>query len=230
METPAEQGFGAQVRRQRGALLVLGALGAILLGIAIGALIRLPLDGDPQPDPNAVDIGFLQDMSVHHTQAVEMAGIALLRSTDTEVRRIAYDILTTQQSQVGRMQGWLQLWDQPVQAVDGYMGWMAETGGHGHGGQADGDSGPVTAMPGMATREELNALRDASSPAADTLFLSLMLRHHQGGMPMMEYAAEHAATTAVRTLAAGMVASQRNESDLLTTMLTARGGTPLPLN
>ncbi|MFD6159667.1 DUF305 domain-containing protein [Nocardia sp. NPDC060256] len=226
-----ESGLGAQVRRQRTALLVLGVLGAILIGVAIGTLIRLPLNNSSEPDPGAVDVGFTQDMSAHHAQAVEMAGVVLVRSTDTDVRRLAYDIMTTQQNQVGRMQGWLQLWGKPAQSVDGYMGWMNDQpGGHGHAGATQTMSGPMQTMPGMATPAELAALRQATGPQLDTLFLQLMLRHHQGGLSMIQYAAQHAETTAVRTLADTMDKTQRGEADLITTMLTARGATPLPPN
>ncbi|MET7773402.1 DUF305 domain-containing protein [Nocardia sp. NPDC005366] len=218
-------GLIAQIRRQRTALLVLGAIGAILIGFAMGTLARIPLDGASEPDPDVVDIGFTQDMSAHHAQAVEMAGIALMRSTDTDVRRLAYDIMTTQQAQIGRMQGWLQLWGKPAQSVDGYMGWMtaSHTGGHDHT-----MTGPTATMPGMATADELAALRQSAD--LDPLFLQLMLRHHQGGLAMIEYAAEHATTTAVHTLAATMAETQKNESQLITKLLTARGGAPLPLN
>jgi uncharacterized protein (DUF305 family) len=229
-EAPAGSGIGGQFRRQRTALLTLGIIGAILIGFAIGVLARIPLDRSPEPDPDQVDVGFSQDMSAHHAQAVEMAGVVLVRSTDTEVRRLAYDILTTQQSQIGRMQGWLQLWGEPAQGLDGFMGWMTEPmGGHDHAG-ADmaHHSGPMSAMPGMATPAELAALRQATGPALDTKFLQLMLRHHQGGLSMIDYAAQHAATTAVRTLAETMATTQRGESDLMTTMLTARGAAPLP--
>lgn len=226
-------GMREQFRTQRTALLIIGAIGAILIGFAIGTLARIPLDGSAEPDPGTVDIGFTQDMSAHHAQAVEMAGIALMRSTDPDVRRIAYDIMTTQQAQIGRMQGWLQLWGKPAQGLDGYMGWMTDTrgGGHDHGGTDDHTmNGPTSTMPGMATAAELAALRQATPAELDPMFLRLMLRHHQGGLTMIEYAADHAETTAVRTLAAGMAASQKNESQLLTTLLTARGGAPLPLN
>ncbi|MFE9582436.1 DUF305 domain-containing protein [Nocardia sp. NPDC006044] len=226
-----ESGLGAQVRGQRTALLILGVIGAILIGVAIGTLIRLPLNSSSEPDPGAVDVGFTQDMSAHHAQAVEMAGVVLVRSTDTDVRRLAYDIMTTQQNQVGRMQGWLQLWGKPAQSVDGYMGWMStQPGGHGHSGGTQTMSGPMATMPGMATPGDLAALRQASGPALDTLFLQLMLRHHQGGLPMIEYAAEHAETTAVRTLADTMDQTQRGEAQLITAMLTARGAVPLPPN
>ncbi|WP_069167550.1 DUF305 domain-containing protein [Nocardia altamirensis] len=227
----SESGLRGQIRRQSTALLVLGAIGAILIGVAVGALIRLPLNSSAEPDPGAVDIGFTQDMSAHHAQAVEMAGVVLVRSTDTDVRRLAYDIMTTQQNQVGRMQGWLQLWGKPAQGADGYMGWMVDRpGGHDHAASTHAMSGTVQTMPGMASAADLAALRQATGPALDTLFLQLMLRHHQGGLPMIDYAAEYAETTAVRTLAETMDKTQRGEAQLLAAMLSTRGGTPLPQN
>lgn len=214
------------------AILVLGAIGLLLLGAVAGVLLRLPLDKADTPAPGPVDVGFSQDMSAHHAQAVDMAGAALIASTDNDVRRLAYDILTTQQNQIGRMQGWLQLWGEPNQNVDGYMGWMSGHGaGSHHGGASTGHemSGPVSSMPGMASQEEMTTLRQSTGPAMDTLFLQLMLRHHQGGVPMLDYAAEHADTTEVRTLAAQMSKTQEGESQLMTSMLAARGAAPLPL-
>ncbi|MGW6425358.1 DUF305 domain-containing protein [Nocardia sp. NPDC055053] len=220
-------------RRPAGAILVLGAIGLLLLGAVAGVLLRMPLDKTETPAPGPVDVGFSQDMSAHHAQAVDMAGAALIGSTDNDVRRLAYDILTTQQNQIGRMQGWLQLWGEPNQNVDGYMGWMTEhgSGSHGHGGATTGHemSGPMSAMPGMASQEEMTALRQSTGPAMDTLFLQLMLRHHQGGVPMLDYAAEHADTTEVRVLSAQMSKTQEGESQLMTSMLAARGASPLPL-
>jgi uncharacterized protein (DUF305 family) len=235
--TDTDSGLGGQFRRQRTPLLVLGAIGILLIGFAVGVLARIPLNNNNvEPDPSAVDIGFSQDMSAHHAQAVDMAGVVLVGSTDNDVRRLAYDILTTQQNQVGRMQGWLQLWGKPVENVDGYMGWMTEpaSSGHDHSGAgapaSHAMSGPMPTMPGMATNAEMTALRQATGPALDTLFLQLMLRHHQGGLSMIQYAAQHAETTAVRTLASTMETTQTGEAQLMTTMLAARGATPLPLN
>ena len=83
-------------------------------------------------------------------------------------------------------------------------------------------------MPGMASDEELTALRAATGPQLDVLFLQLMLRHHQGGAGMLEYAAERAAVPQVRNLAAQMLRSQTTETDYLRQLLTERGGQPLP--
>lgn len=216
---------------QRTALLVLGVIGVLLTGFALGLFARIPLDGKADPKPSAVDIGFSQDMSVHHTQAVEMSAVALSNSTDPAVKRLAYDILTTQQNQAGRMQAWLQLWGEPLLPTGGYMGWMTGAEGashHGHGQQEH--TGPVQSMPGMASQEELDKLGKATGPALDVLFLQLMLRHHQGGTAMIEYATERAETSQVRALAESMGKTQAGEATLMQQMLTDRGASPLPMN
>ncbi len=95
---------------QRRTLVVLGVIAAVAIGFLLGFLIP---HGDAQdvPAADSVDVGFSQDMSVHHNQAIEMATVALTGSSDQRVKNLAYDILTTQQNQVGQMQGWLTLWD-----------------------------------------------------------------------------------------------------------------------
>lgn len=221
------------IRSQRTALLILGIIGAVLLGFGLGFLARIPLEDDQPPTPAAdsVDVGFAQDMSVHHNQAIEMATVAMTNTGDIAVKNLAYDILTTQQNQVGQMQGWLALWGRQSLPVDGYMAWMKDDGsGMHHGGMSGMAAGPVRTMPGMATAEDMTALRAARGPALDALFLQLMLRHHEGGLTMMQYAAKQAETDVVRQLAQTMVDTQTNESNLMKSMLTERNAAPLPLN
>ncbi|MCP2166920.1 DUF305 domain-containing protein [Goodfellowiella coeruleoviolacea] len=205
----------------------------LLLGATVGLLIRLPFaDSAPGvPAADSVDVGFCQDMSQHHLQGVQMANAARERSTDPEVRQLAFDIESTQQEQVGRMKGWLSLWNQPDQVVGGqHMAWMAESGGHGHSGATSSGAAPADAsapMPGMATGSELARLRSLSGRDFDVYFLQLMLRHHQGGAPMADYAAKHASQSVVRTLADNMLKSQGNEVTVMTEMLRQRGAEPL---
>jgi uncharacterized protein (DUF305 family) len=70
---------------------------------------------------------------------------------------------------------------------------------------------PYEEMPGLATEEQMAALRDARGAEADALFLELMAEHHRGGIHMATYAAENARTDDVRDLAAAMVAIQSVE-------------------
>ena len=55
-----------------------------------------------------------------------------------------------------------------------------------------------------------------------------MIRHHQGGAAMMQYAAEHATNPVVRNFAAKMAQSQTAEISVMTQMLAERGAEPLP--
>ena len=126
------------------------------------------------------------------------------------------------------MQGWLGLWGAAADPPDGRA--------HGLDGLTPGRTptprlprGGVDTMPGMATSDQLRALRAASGEQMDVLFLQLMLRHHEGGVIMLQYGAEHASVTEVRNLAAQMLSSQTCESEYLKQLLAARGGTPLPL-
>jgi uncharacterized protein (DUF305 family) len=204
------------------ALLLIGATGGLFLG-------RSWSTGTATPAADSVDVGFAQDMSVHHQQAVEMAAWERDHTTDPELHQLAYDIESTQTAQIGRMQGWLELWGAAALPVGGHMAWMtAPMPGHDHDGAAPATMASTT-MPGMASAEELKQLRASTGPQLDVLFLQLMLRHHEGGATMLSYAAQHADVPQVRNLAAQMLSSQSSEAGYIKDLLTQRGGTPLPL-
>jgi uncharacterized protein (DUF305 family) len=223
----AEPAAAPEARWIRPALAVVAAVGLLLLGAAGGLLVGMPgSTGQSVPATGSVDVGFAQDMTVHHEQAVTMASWERDHTTDPVLHQLAADIETTQTSQIGRMQGWLELWGAPSLPVGGgHMAWMTEAS-HDH---TPAPAGGVATMPGMASDEELAALRAATGRELDVLFLQLMLRHHQGGAGMLEYAAERASVPQVRNLAAQMLRSQTGESDYLRQLLAERGGQPLPL-
>jgi uncharacterized protein (DUF305 family) len=204
---------------------LLAVLGVALLLLGGGMAVALGIGRTESPAADSVDAGFARDMSAHHLQGVDMANLALERSTDPAVRGLAFDISATQTNQAGRMQGWLVLWGLPLTGGEP-MAWMSEEG-HAHGGHMDMDMAGAL-MPGMATDEELAELGTLSGTDFDVQFLRLMIRHHQGGKGMADDAAEHADVAAVRALARSISSSQAVETELMTTMLTERGGTPLP--
>ena len=188
-------------------LLLAGALGGLVLGQRTA-----PSYGPP---PGSIDVGFLRDMTVHHTQAVQMAVWERSNTADPALRQLAFDIESTQNQQIGMMQGWLRLWGQPTEAAPGHhMAWMGM---------------PAPAMPGMASEDDLARFRSQTGPALDVAFLQLMLRHHRGGLSMMQEEAARGSVPVVVALARSMVASQTAEADTMTQMLAQRGAAPLPL-
>lgn len=209
-------------------MIVAATITVLLVGAAVGMLLTLARVGaDGPPGADSVDVGFAQDMRVHHLQAVTMAGIERDATTDGDLLGLAFDIESTQLAQASEMSGWLTSWGQPGLPAPGeeYMTWMATPGGHGH---SSAPASSPTIMPGMASSSELNELRSATGEAQDVLFLQLMLRHHQGGLEMAQYAAKHAGVGYVRNLAQKIVESQQQESTLMEKALTARGAEPLP--
>ncbi|GAB4012984.1 DUF305 domain-containing protein [Nocardioides ultimimeridianus] len=168
------------------------------------------------PGPTSVEVGFSQDMAVHHEQAVLMATLAQTRAT-TPVRTIANGILGGQSQELGALRGWLRLWGEP--AVDPHpMAWM--TGMQGMAG--------MHAMPGMATSGQLSRLAGLEGRRFDVLFLQLMIRHHQGGIQMAADARQHARLAVVRDAAASMIVQQVEDLGAMRALLRADGGRPLP--
>ncbi|MGD9995391.1 MAG: DUF305 domain-containing protein [Ilumatobacteraceae bacterium] len=177
--------------------LVAIALSLALLGGAIGYVIG---NNRAIPNANDVDVGFLQDMRVHHEQAVQMSFIFLAdEGTDGDLRTIAREILVGQNMEIGRMIQLLRDYGKPeVNDSDLAMVWM-------------GEPVDVDRMPGLATQDDIDALVDASGADADRIFVQLMSTHHEGGVHMADYAAEHAGTAEVRLMAEQMAGSQREE-------------------
>ncbi|WP_298180554.1 DUF305 domain-containing protein [Saccharomonospora sp.] len=230
----AEQSATGQPTWSRAVIFGAAALAAMLIGATIGMAIGQNRSGDAPseaPQASAIDIGFAQDMARHHLQAVTMADWAREHSDDPEIVQLAFDMASVQLEQVGRMKGWLMLWGQPEEPLGELMTWMSGLGGHDHG-SGGGNVGTANLgdapMPGMATTEELAKLRSLSGEELDVYFLQLMLRHHEGGVDMAQYAYDYASLQPVRTLARSMLVSQGVEMDIMRDMLAERGAEPLP--
>jgi len=174
-------------------MVVTAALLAGMVGWMIG-------DSASGRDANAVDVGFLQDMREHHEQAVEISFLYLsLDDTNPGLRTVARSITFGQGIEIGRMIQMLRdFGESEVNEGETSMEWM-------------GHSAPVGEMPGMATDAELDELGAASGEEADSLFVELMTRHHEGGIEMADFAAANAADDEVRAMAASIASGQREE-------------------
>ena len=206
-------------------VLVLGLLVAAVIGAVLGHVLTAPGPAaDTRPGP--VDIGFSQDMSTHHAQAVLMASLADSRAGPA-VTAIANSILIDQSQELGAMRGWLGLWGEPLQTTVP-MAWMATGGPTAPAGPPDGAMTAGGSMPGMASPEELATLWGKSGNDFDVMFMQLMIRHHQGGQIMAGYAASHATLDVVRHAAATMQFEQAEEIGSMRALLSSYGARPLP--
>ncbi|WP_433715510.1 DUF305 domain-containing protein [Nocardia sp. CA-084685] len=188
----------------------------VVLGAALRPLV-LPEEPTAASILNAVEIGFAQDMTAHHQQALIMVQ-RLDRGVDPTVLRLAQQLSDAQRIEIGTMLGWLRLADaSPLSAHP--MAWMhtdaATSQHHSNTSHANSD-----AMPGMATTAELDALAAARGHNAETLFLQLMFRHHQGGLAMARAADELLTSGPVKETARSMFQSQSQEAGVISLLLT----------
>ncbi|ROR91830.1 DUF305 domain-containing protein [Nocardioides aurantiacus] len=170
------------------------------------------------PASDSPEAGFARDMQVHHAQAVEMSLIVRDKSDDPEVRALAYDIATSQQQQIGQMAAWLQLWDLPASSEQPQMSWMRGAEGDGQPMQMPTDG----RMPGLASPEQLDQLRQAKPGQGEALFLELMIEHHKAGAAMARAAYVRTDEPAVRSLSSAIVTSQMAEVRAMEGLLDSR--------
>ena len=206
--------------------VVLTAIAALAAGIWWERKASAPaLAALAASQPDAADIGFCQDMAVHHDQAVLMSTLALTHG-DLIGKAQATAILLDQSQEIGIMRGWLQLWGKPMLNT-APMAWMHPddmSGMKDMKSMADMAHG----MPGMASSQELLKLWQSSGKAFDILFMQLMIRHHEGGILMARDAAKSAKLDIVRNAARTMAIQQTLEISRMRMLLQADGAEPLP--
>jgi len=159
---------------------------------------------DP-PEHTAADTAFMQNMLVHHTQALEMAALVGERTDSEDLPQLAGRITASQESEITLIEQWLTDRDEAVPHA-------SDLAGH-------------AGMPGMATPEQLLQLGAARGPAFDALFLELMIAHHHGALTMVDdlYDAGGGVEPAVDGFAREVEADQTIEILRMTDMQSARG-------
>jgi uncharacterized protein (DUF305 family) len=120
------------------------------------------------------DVDFMSGMIPHHAQAVIMAGWAPTHGARHDVAVLCERIVVAQRDEIVMMQHWLEDRGQAVPDAASTRHKM-RMGGVEH----------EMLMPGMLTDEEMAALDRARGPEFDRLFLTGMIKHHQGAIDMV---------------------------------------------
>jgi uncharacterized protein (DUF305 family) len=165
---------------------------ALLLGVLtslVAAAARLPAQGATAVShvyTNA-DVDFVQGMIVHHAQAVVMSDWAPSHGARHDLLILCRRIALSQRDEITMMQHWLQ--DRHLAAPDPLHGLQSDHGpvhdrsGMDMPGMDMGDH-PMM-MTGMLTAAEMRQLDAARGAEFDRLYLTGMIKHHQGALDMV---------------------------------------------
>jgi uncharacterized protein (DUF305 family) len=140
---------------------------------------------------NAADVAFATDMIPHHSQAVEMADMALTKATNADVKSLATKIKAAQDPEIITMTGWLKGWSEPVPASSMSMSGMGE----------------ASAM-GMMSDAEMATLDKATGVEFDRMWVKMMITHHQGAVDMSKTELAGGQYTGAKALAQSIITSQ----------------------
>jgi uncharacterized protein (DUF305 family) len=150
-------------------------------------------------------------MIPHHAQAVTMAGWAPTRASTQGVRVLAERIIVAQRDEIAMARNWLREVGAPVPPANATHMRM-NMGGMDH----------DMLMPGMLTEAEMAQLEKARGVAFDRLFLTFMIKHHEGAITMVDqlFASYGAAQDeTVFRFASDVYADQTTEIDRMQKML-----------
>ena len=190
-----------------------GLFAAVLVGTACASAPQFPAQPIGRLPASQADIEFMTGMIPHHAQAVLIAGWAPSHGASESLQRLAERIVVAQQDEIATMRTWLADRGQKVPAADATHMRMTMNG-------VEHDM----LMPGMLTADELAQLDRARGTEFDRLFLTFMIKHHEGALSMIEklfssYGA--AQDDVVFKFASDVSADQSTEIDRMQKMLDA---------
>jgi uncharacterized protein (DUF305 family) len=125
------------------------------------------------PPHSPADVQFMQDMIMHHAQAVEMTALIESHTENKDLRSLGARISRSQSDEMDFMKRWLATRSEPISKPMQHAAGMDM-------------SSHEMLMPGMLTRKQMDALKKAKNEEFDHLFLSGMIQHHNGALTMVK--------------------------------------------
>lgn len=197
--------------RTRSRIRTLPRRAALAATAVTAALVLSACGGDESPaaapeEHNAQDVSFAQGMIPHHQQALQMAELAAGRASSDQVKDLAARIEKAQDPEIRKMTGWLRTWGEDVPSAAPGMDHSGHSG-----------------MAGMMDQEDMDKLSKASGKAFDTLFLTLMVEHHEGAVEMAEDEEAKGRYRPATELADDVVSAQTAEIEEMNKLLGENG-------
>ena len=145
----------------------------------------------------AEEIDFLTMMIPHHEQAIKMSELALTRSEDAEVVQLAEQIKNAQGPEISQMRSLLKEF-----------------------GIEENPSSHAAHMHGMLSDDEMNELEAATGKDFDRLFLTGMIKHHEGAIDMVTLVGN---SKRLASLGEAIFTAQNDEIAKMQEMLARKG-------
>jgi uncharacterized protein (DUF305 family) len=198
-------------------------LGSLTLGLAL-TLTACGDDDEPAGDTSAqvsetehndADVAFATDMIQHHAQALSMVDLTVDRTLDPEVQQLADAIRAAQGPEIETMSDWLQDWDEEVPET------MRDHANAGHDMEGMGEAmeGMDSDMPGMMSSEDFEELETASDADFETMWLEMMIEHHEGAVEMARDQQENGRYAPAVALAGDVIDTQTAEIEQMRSLL-----------
>jgi uncharacterized protein (DUF305 family) len=132
------------------------------------------------PPRSVKDVEFMQGMIMHHAQAVEMTAMIESHTQNKDIRLLGARISQSQSDEMMFMKKWLE-----IRGESTSMAMQNGPNKHDMPGM-DMTSHHQMLMPGMLTKKQMDALKNAKGAEFDHLFLTGMIQHHTGALTMVK--------------------------------------------
>ncbi|MBG1241481.1 DUF305 domain-containing protein [Nostoc sp. NZL] len=143
------------------------------------------------------DLRFIDAMTPHHQGAVEMAKEAQQKSKRPEIKKLADDIIKSQNQEITQMKQWRQTWY--PKAGDKPMAYSSQMG---HTMEMSSDQ-----MQAMMMSQDLGA----ADAEFDLRFINAMIPHHEGALTMAQDALSKSKRPEIKQLAQEIIKAQNTE-------------------
>ncbi|MEH1872541.1 DUF305 domain-containing protein [Nostoc sp.] len=162
-----------------------------------GSMMNHSMGMDLGPADANFDLRFIDAMIPHHQGAVEMAKEAQQKSKHPEIKKLADNIIKSQNQEITQMKQWRQAWypkagNKPM-AYDSQMGHMMEMSSD--------------QMQAMMMSQDLGA----SDAKFDLRFINAMIPHHEGAVTMAKDVLSKSKRPEIKQLAQEIIKAQNTE-------------------
>lgn len=187
---------------------------------APSAGIQSPSGGPASPAAGEIDRVFIDMMVPHHESAIEMAKLAKDRASHAELRSLADQIITAQETEVSRLREWRADWFGSVETPP--MNAMPLMPGMSMPGMSPMPTGGMTMAPGHGMAGDVQTMdmtvdieRLKTADPFDLAFIEAMTEHHAMAIDAARIAIAGGARSEIQDLARGIIEAQQREIDQL---------------